>query len=113
MSSTSDSNAVGNFEQPVLAIFDPLAFGAVRTAIEGAFSSSRLVDFLRSLELKKIRIRSFETVLKDGLLGASTASEYAKLDNGDQGQIREFYLARLEQVSPELRQRFFKLYSYY
>ena len=43
---------------------------------------------------------------------AATAAEYGSLTNGDQGQIREFYLASLEQVSPELRSRFFKLYAY-
>jgi len=36
-----------------------------------------------------------------------------KLGNADQGQIREFYLASLERVTPELRQKFFKLYAYY
>jgi hypothetical protein len=35
------------------------------------------------------------------------------LGNADQGQIREFYLASLEKVAPEVRQRFFKLYAYY
>ncbi len=70
-------------------------------------------DFLKSVERAGLRIRDFEAVLKAGKLGASTAAEYGQLENVDQGQIREFYLASLEKVAPELRQKFFKLYAYY
>jgi hypothetical protein len=52
-------------------------------------------------------------VLLKGILGAPTAGEYGRLGNGDQGQIREFYLASLEKVAPDLRTQFFKLYAYY
>jgi hypothetical protein len=100
-------------EQPVLPIADPVAFGAVKTAIETSFSSGRVRDFLRSLERQGTRIRDFEDVLGRGLLGPKTAGEYKRLPDGDQGQIREFYLASLEKVAPELRQQFFRLYSYY
>ena len=51
--------------------------------------------------------------MRTGILGALTAAEYNRLGNGDQGQIREFYLASLEKVAPELRTKFFKLYAYY
>jgi hypothetical protein len=47
------------------------------------------------------------------MLGAAAAAQYNRLGNGDQGQIREFYLASLEEVAPELRTKFFKLYAYY
>ena len=100
-------------EQPVLPIADPVAFGAVKTAIETSFSSAKVRDFLRSLDRSGIRVREFEEVLNKGLLGPKTAGEYRKLPDGDQGQIREFYLASLEKVAPELRQQFFRLYSYY
>jgi len=110
---SSTSTPIGNFDQPILAIGDPAGFGAVRTAIETAFSSSRVADFLKSLKRDGLRIRHFEAVLDKGLLGASTKGEYAGLGNADQGQIREYYLASLERVTPELRQKFFKLYAYY
>ena len=100
-------------EQPVLPIADPVAFGAVKTAIETSFSSGKVRDFLRSLERQGLRIREFEDVLGKGLLGPKTAGDYKRLPDGDQGQIREFYLASLEKVAPELRQQFFRLYSYY
>ena len=100
-------------EQPVLPIADPVAFGAVKTAIETSFSSGKVRDFLRSLERQGLRIREFEDVLGKGLLGPKTAGEYKRLPDGDQGQIREFYLASLEKVAPELRRQFFRLYAYY
>ncbi len=73
----------------------------------------RVPDFLRSLDRSSLRIRDFEIVLGKGLLGTSSAGDYSRLCNADQGQIREFYLASLEHVAPELRNRFFKLYAYY
>jgi hypothetical protein len=101
------------YEQPALPIGDPQSFNPVKAAIETAFSSGKVAEFLKSLDRQKLRIRDFETVLGKGLLGSSTASEYGKLGNADQGQIREFYLASLEQIAPELREKFFKLYAYY
>ena len=101
------------YQQPVLPIADPQTFNSVKGAIEASFSSGRVAEFLKSLERSKLRIRDFEDVLSKGNLGASTAAEYNRLGNADQGQIRELYLASLERVSPELRERFFKLYAYY
>ena len=100
-------------EQAAIPVADPQAFGAVRSAIQTAFSLSNVTGFLKSVERAGLRIRDFEIVLRKGLLGAPIAGEYNRLGNGDQGQIREFYLASLEQVTPELRTQFFKLYSYY
>ncbi len=107
------ANPIGNFDQPVLAVVDPQAFDAVRVAIADAFSAARVESFLRSLDRQHLRIRDFEIVLGKGLLGNAAKTEYAPLGNGDQGQIREFYLASLERVSPGLRAKFFKLYAYY
>ena len=104
---------IGNFEQPVLPVADPQSFGVVRSAIEGSFSAARVAEFLRTLAQKSMRIRDFESVLGKGLLGKTVIAAYSQLGNGDQGQIREFYLASLERVPAELRQRFFKLYAYY
>jgi hypothetical protein len=112
--SRSQENVLSSLShQPALTISDPQTFGAVKGAVESSFSSGRVADFLKSLERSKLRIRDFETVLTKGNLGASTAAEYARLGNADQGQIRELYLASLEQVTPELREKFFKLYAYY
>jgi hypothetical protein len=101
------------YQQPVLPISDPQTFGVVKSAIESSFSSNRVADFLKSLERSKLRIRDFETVLGKGVLGEATTAQYSRLGNSDQGQIRELYLASLERVVPELREKFFKLYAYY
>jgi hypothetical protein len=101
------------YQQPVLPISDPQTFSAVKNAIETSFSAGHVAEFLKSLERSKLRIRDFEDVLGKGNLGASAAAEYHRLGNADQGQIRELYLASLEQVAPELREKFFKLYAYY
>jgi hypothetical protein len=101
------------YQQPVLPISDPPTFNAVKGAIEASFSSGRVAEFLRSMERSKLRIRDFETVLRKGLLGAGTGADYTRLGDSDQGQIRELYLASLEHVAPELREKFFKLYAYY
>jgi hypothetical protein len=101
------------YEQPVLPVSDPQTFNAVKSAIESSFSARHVAEFLKSLESSKLRIRDFEEVLSKGKLGANTAAEYSRLGNADQGQVRELYLASLEHVAPELRERFFKLYAYY
>jgi hypothetical protein len=110
---SSTSTPIGNFDQPVLPIVDPQSFATVRSAIELAFATPRVADFLKSLERQGLRIRHFESILQDGLLGDAAKKEYAKLGFADQGQLREFYLASLERVAPELRHKFFKLYAYY
>ena len=100
-------------EQGVIPVADPENYGAVQSAIEAAFAAARVQDFLKSLLRAGLRIRDFELVLGKGILGAPTAAQYNRMGNGDRGQIREFYLASLEQVAPELRVKFFKLYAYY
>ena len=109
----SNSPAIGNFDQPVLSIADPARFEAVYSAIAQAFSSAKVAAFLQSLSSRRVRIRDFASVLTNGLLGVDAKTEYHHLGNADQGQIREFYLASLEKVAPELREKFFKLYAYY
>jgi hypothetical protein len=100
-------------EQGVIPVADPENYEAVRSAIAAAFSATGIQGFLRSMQSAGLRIRDFELALAKGVLGASVEAEYYRLSGGDQGQIREFYLASLEQVSAELRARFFKLYAYY
>jgi len=101
------------YERPAMDIVDAPTFNTVKQAIQNAFAAGNVEPFLKSLERAGLRIRNFEAVLNAGKLGAGTPAEYAKLPNGDQGQIREFYLASLEQVELPLRDRFFKLYAYY
>ena len=101
------------YERPVMSILDQPTFQAVKAAIENSFRSQDVAKFLRSVEQSGLRIRNFEAVLTAGKLGSETSAQYAKLSSGDQGQIREYYLASLEQVDLSLRDKYFKLYAYY
>ena len=105
------SNAL--YERPAMSIVDQPTFGAVKAAVEDRFSPRNVESFLKSLEQSRLRIRDFEAVLAGGRLGPEAAALYGKLTSGDQGQIREFYLASLEQVVLPLRDKYFKLYAYY
>ncbi len=101
------------YHKPEIEVADPQAFSAVRQAIESSFAAAGVNKFFKAVQSAGLRIRDFESVLRKGILGGPTATEYSRLGNGDQGQIREFYLARLEKVAPETREKFFKLYAYY
>ncbi len=101
------------YEQPVLPIHDPETFAEVKTAIEQAFSPAEIVGFLKRIESARLRARDFEEVLDEGLLGITAANAYRNLQDGDRGQIREFYLHAVEQVPSELRAKFLKVYAYY
>ena len=101
------------YQQAGIPVADPARFDAVQHSIRDSFASSGIEGFLRSVDRSGLRIREFEAVLRAGLLGKAAAGEYAALGDADQGQIRELYLHSLERVSPELRNRYFKLYAYY
>jgi hypothetical protein len=51
--------------------------------------------------------------LASGLLGAEASAAYAALGDSDRGHVREQYLSMVEQVAPELRAKFLKVYAYY
>jgi hypothetical protein len=101
------------YQQVAIPVADQATFGAVQSAIDKSFSAAGIKDFLKSLDRSNLRIREFEQVAKAGKLGPDTAANYAKLNDGDQGMIRELYLASLEKVPMDLRDKYFKLYAYY
>ena len=101
------------YEQATIAVENAQVFGAVKQAIDSAFSTAKVSDFLKSLQSGKLRIREFEAVAQAGKLGQNTATEYKQLGDGDQGMIRELYLTSLEQVDPTLRAKYLKVYAYY
>jgi hypothetical protein len=101
------------FEQATLPVQDKTTFAEVAQAFERAFSASHVEAFLQRIKRSGLRARDFEGVLNKGLLGKELAHRYAALCNADQGQIREKYLRLVEQVTPELRARFLKVYAYY
>jgi hypothetical protein len=101
------------YERPAITIQDPVTYEKVQQAVTNAFAPGNVRSFLKSLERSSLRIRDYEAVLAAGKLGAETKANYTKLSDGDQGLIRELYLALLEKVELKLRDEFFKLYAYY
>jgi hypothetical protein len=101
------------YERPAMDIVDAATFAEVKKAVEDLFAPGNAQKFLQTVERSGVRVRNFEKLLGDGKLGAGTAAKYGALSNGDQGQIREFYLASLEHVDLALRDKYFKVYAYY
>jgi hypothetical protein len=101
------------FEQATIPIQDEKTFAEVRQALDEALSPARVAGFLKKAAGAKLRVRQFEAILAHGFLGAQAQKSYAALGDADRGQIREQYLRRVEQVAPEVRQKFFRLYASY
>jgi 1,4-dihydroxy-2-naphthoyl-CoA synthase len=101
------------FEQAILPIEDRTTFATVRSSLDKAFAPARVQEFLRSLVRARLRARQFEAILASGLLGKEAPAAYAALGDSDRGHVREQYLSMVEQVAPELRAKFLKVYAYY
>ena len=110
------------FEQAAIKIQQEKEFQGLKAVIDWAFASPNLEKFLGSLRSRGIRVRDFESVLEKGIFGridrGSGSGERAKAMYGslpvsDQAQIKEFYLFKVEEVAPELRAKFHKIYQYY
>ena len=111
------------FEQAGIKIQNEREFQALKSAVERLLSSAQLEKFLKKMESKGIRIREWEKVLEKRVIedldggfqksAKSAKSLYEALPVTDQGQMREFYLTRIEEVDPATRQKFHKIYSYY
>jgi hypothetical protein len=101
------------FEQATLPVQDEKTFAEVTHILDVAFSARNVEAFLLRIKRAGLRARDFEGVLVKGLLGKDVPAQYAAFCNSDQGQVREKYLQLVEQVSPELRAKFLKVYAYY
>ena len=101
------------YEQAVLPIQDEKTFADVHRALESAFASTQVANFLRNVQRAKLRARQFEAILASSLLGPETAAKYAALGDADRGQVREQYLRMVEHVDPAIRAKFLKVYAYY
>ena len=111
------------FEQAGIAIERPEAFEALRSSVERVFSTVNVENFLKKLVSNSVNVRDFETVLRKKLLeqvdsvlaksGTKAQALWDQLTVADQGQMREFYLTRLEELELGLRQKYNKIYRYY
>jgi hypothetical protein len=101
------------FEQVMIEVQDTERFARIQQQFATAFSSAEVEVFLNRVRRAGLKVRDFEGVLKRGLLGKTTESEYQALPVSDQALTREKYLAMLEKVELKLRQRYAKIYAYY
>ena len=101
------------FEQATIAVADEQGFKKLNALLDAAFDTRDVEVFLNRVTGAKIRIRDFEAVLKRSYLGKEAQTLYASLPVSDQGLTRERYLRLVEAVTPELRQRYFRVYAYY
>jgi len=105
------------FEQAKLAVGNEVAFAEFKALLESAFSNANVERFLKSVSKQGLRIREFEPVRDAGLLdryrgGKSVTELWNELTGADQGQVREMYLTKLEEVAPAMRKKFARLYQY-
>jgi hypothetical protein len=109
------------FQQAAIKVEREKEFGALRDALNGVFAPERVEQFLKRLNSKGIRIRDFELVAASGVLEqaddylakSGARKLYEALPTSDRGQLREFYLSKVEEVDSALRAKYQKLYRYY
>ena len=108
------------FQKAAIKIEKAEEFARLQKAVEQAFLPEKAEGFLKQMDRKGIRVRDFDAVLAQRILegvvgeaGLDARGLYGSLPVSDQAQMREFYLSKLEEVSPELRTKFQKLYQYY
>ena len=115
------NHAMG-FEQATIKVERETEFEQLKGAISRVFAR-QVEGFLKQLQRSGKRVRDFEAVVANGLLervdealaksGTTAQRLYQALTVSDHGQMREFYLSKIEEVEPALRARFQKLYRYY
>ena len=108
------------FEQGPLKVEKEREFGELKAAIEKAFAADRIPKFLKALDGRGIRVRDLEAVFAADAIDRATSDKagtaralHESLTVSDQAQVREFYLSKIEEVDPALREKFHKLYQYY
>jgi hypothetical protein len=109
------------FEKAEIKIDRQTQFEELQSAIDRAFAADKVEKFLNRTQRNHVRIRNLEAVLAKGILeyangvkpGVTCQALYDALTVSDQAQMREFYLAKIEQLDPGLRTKFKKLYQYY
>ncbi len=105
------------FQQAGIPVQKGTEFEQLKAGIERAFSPAGAEQFLTKLESKGIRVRQFEKALDKKVFEAVGVKDarklYDALSVGDQGQIRELYLRRLEEVDDAVRVKFHKIYVMY
>ncbi len=101
------------FEQAAIAVQDEQGYRNFHALMDAAFNLRDVEVFLNRVVRSGLSVRNFESILGRGYLGRDAAALYRALPVSDQALTRERYLRLVEAVPAELRQRYFKAYSYY
>ena len=108
------------FEQATIKVEKEAEFQELKAAINRAFAPDTVEKFLKQVASAGLRIRDFDGVLAKGVLekvgavaGEKAKNLYERLTVTDRAQMKEFYLFKIEEVGPELRAKYHKLYQYY
>jgi len=108
-----------DFVQATIKVVNEREFGELKSTIERVFAGDLIVKYLKALDSRGIRVRNLDAILTanviDKVSGKNAGAAkllYGSLPVSDQGQMREFYLSKIEEVEPALRVKFHKLYQY-
>ena len=107
------------FVQATIPVENTETFARLKSAVESALSPANVDAYLKALSKAGLRVREFERVLQKSLMehanggrNGDAATLYNQLPVSDQGQMREFYLTRIEQVPSEIRTRYRKVFQF-
>jgi hypothetical protein len=106
------------FVQAGIAVQNTEVFEKLKNTVDQSLSAANVEKFLKAATSSGFRIREFEKLLDRSVLDKVVSTTpgakalYDQLPASDQGQIREFYLTRIEEVDPALRGKFSKVYQY-
>jgi hypothetical protein len=107
------------FEQATIPIANAEAFGHLKDLVEKALQPANAAKLLAGVAKQGLVVWNVNEVLAKSLLekaagmGVGQAQKwYRELPLSDQAQVRELYLTRVEQVDPELRQKYKKAFRY-
>ena len=105
------------FQQAGIAI-QSTEFEKLKSLINTALGASKVDKMMKAIESHGLLVRQIEEILNQGLLNevvrdADPALElYKKMPASDQGQLREFYLTRIEELDVAVRRKHQKVYRY-
>src|SRR5258707_2298369 len=98
------------FQRAPIKIEKEQEYARLQAAVEQAFLTEKVGQFLKQLDRKGIRVRDFYAVLAQRLLegavgeaGLNAKQLYESLPVSDQAPIREVYLSKLDGVDVPLR----------
>jgi hypothetical protein len=108
------------FKQAAIKVEKETEFEELKAAINRAFAPAVTETYLKQIASARLRIRDFDSVLAKSVLeragalpGLKAKELYEALSVTDRAQMKEFYLFKIEEVGPELRTKYHKLYQYY